>query len=173
MSSPSLLCAVEDVLQQGRLLLRTVNAELYALPLDGLPGTSIGGHYRHVLDHFQCLLVGLRGGEINYDQRRRDPQVERSLEYALEVTEQISAEFAAIPEESWRLDCAVIYSVGYDAPPETARTNAAREVMFCIGHAIHHYAILKLLCANLGVKLPYTFGVAPSTLKHLETSTAA
>jgi len=49
------------------------------------------------------------------------------------------------------------------------RSNLAREVMFCVGHAIHHYAILKILCAGIGVKLPYEFGVAPSTLKHLET----
>jgi hypothetical protein len=44
--------------------------------------------------------------------------------------------------------------------------------MFCVGHAIHHYAILKLLCASVGVKLPYEFGTAPSTQKHLETETA-
>jgi len=46
----------------------------------------------------------------------------------------------------------------------------AREAMFCVGHAIHHYAILKLLCAEAHVELPYEFGVAPSTLKHLETA---
>ena len=47
-----------------------------------------------------------------------------------------------------------------------------KEVMFCVGHAIHHYAILKLLCAGVGVKLPYEFGIAPSTLKHLQTQAA-
>jgi hypothetical protein len=52
------------------------------------------------------------------------------------------------------------------------RSNLAREVMFCVGHAIHHYAILRLLCAGVGVKLPYEFGIAPSTLKHLETEAA-
>jgi hypothetical protein len=51
-------------------------------------------------------------------------------------------------------------------------SNLAREVMFCVGHAIHHYAILRILCAGVGVKLPHEFGVAPSTLKHLETETA-
>jgi hypothetical protein len=52
-------------------------------------------------------------------------------------------------------------------------SNVAREVMFCVGHAIHHYAILKLLCAGAGVELPYEFGVAPSTLRHLEAGTSA
>jgi hypothetical protein len=37
---------------------------------------------------------------------------------------------------------------------ELVHSNLAREVMFCVGHAIHHYAILKLLCAGVGVKLP-------------------
>jgi hypothetical protein len=52
------------------------------------------------------------------------------------------------------------------------RSNLAREVMFCVGHAIHHYAILRILCAGVGVKLPYEFGIAPSTLKHRETEMA-
>jgi hypothetical protein len=67
----------------------------------------------------------------------------------------------------------VTYSVDYgDGDAEAVYSNLAREVMFCVGHAIHHYALLKLLCAGEGVNLPYEFGVAPSTLKHLEADTA-
>ena len=63
------------------------------------------------------------------------------------------------------------YQVGYgESGEEAVRSNVAREVMFCVGHAIHHYAILKLLCAGAGIDLPYEFGIAPSTLKHLETA---
>ena len=65
------------------------------------------------------------------------------------------------------------YSVGYgETEAEPVSSNLAREVMFCVGHAIHHYAILRLLCAGVGVKLPYEFGIAPSTLKHLEIEAA-
>ncbi len=67
----------------------------------------------------------------------------------------------------------MVYSVGYgDGEVEAVRSVVAREVMFCVGHAIHHYAILKLLCADRTVALPYEFGIAPSTLKHLEAQTA-
>ena len=67
----------------------------------------------------------------------------------------------------------MIYSVGYgETDTEAVKSNLAREVMFCVGHAIHHFAILRLLCAGVGVNLPYEFGVAPSTLKHLEAEAA-
>ena len=63
------------------------------------------------------------------------------------------------------------YRVGYgDGGEEAVPSNVAREIMFCVGHAIHHYAILKLLCAGAGVDLPYEFGIAPSTLTHLATA---
>jgi hypothetical protein len=82
-------------------------------------------------------------------------------------------EFRGVTAEVLRRECSVAYSVEYgESDVELVRSNLAREVMFCVGHAIHHYAILKLLCAGVGVKLPYEFGVAPSTLKHLEAQTA-
>ena len=63
------------------------------------------------------------------------------------------------------------YRVAYgERGEDEVPSNVAREIMFCVGHAIHHYAILKLLCAGVGVDLPYEFGIAPSTLKHLETA---
>ena len=89
------------------------------------------------------------------------------------VTEGLIDEFRDHSYEVLQRECAVTYSVGYgETEAEAVGSNLAREVMFCVGHAIHHYAILRLLCAGVGVKLPYEFGVAPSTLKHLETQAA-
>ena len=134
---------------------------------------SLGAHYRHVLDHFLCLAEGIRTGQVNYDQRRRNPQLESSVTCARLVTEGLIEEFGGLSREILQRECAVTYSVGYgETEAEAAKSNLAREVMFCVGHAIHHYAILRLLCAGVGVNLPYEFGVAPSTLKHLETEAA-
>ena len=89
------------------------------------------------------------------------------------VTDGLIDEFGGLSREILQRECAVTYSVGYgETEAEAVSSNLAREVMFCVGHAIHHYAILRLLCAGVGVKLPYEFGVAPSTLKHLETEAA-
>jgi hypothetical protein len=182
MLTRSLNTAVKDVLQQGCLFLERVGDAMYARALEspvgekpqGKPATSLGTHYRHVLDHFLCLAEGIRTGQVNYDQRRRNPQLESSVTCARLVTEVLIDEFGGLSSEILQRDCAVTYSVGYgETETEAVRSNLAREVMFCVGHAIHHYAILRILSAGVGVKLPYEFGVAPSTLKHLETETAA
>lgn len=170
----SLNSAVRDVLGQGCLFLDLIGDETYARPIEGQeggkPSASLGAHYRHVLDHFLCLAEGIRTGAVNYDRRRRNPQLENSVVCARLVTEGLIDELGGLSRETLQQDCAVTYSVAYgEKEDEAVRSNLAREIMFCVGHAIHHYAILKLLCAGFGVKLPYEFGVAPSTLQHLET----
>jgi len=168
MSDDPLRSAVREVLEQGRSLLRSVNDEVYRRRQAVPQGASLGAHYRHVLDHFQCLLQGLQSGQIDYDQRGRNPQIENSTHEALVATEDLISQFDALPGSALAGECTVIYSVGYgDSEGFTASSNVAREIMFCVGHAIHHYAILKLVAATAGVALPYEFGVAPSTLKHL------
>jgi hypothetical protein len=172
MLTPSLNIAVKDVLDQGCAFLDLVSDEVYTRRLEGTFAASLGAHYRHVLDHFLCLTEGIRTGQVNYDQRQRNPQLESSVAYARFVTEGLIDELGRLSREALQRDCIVTYSVGYDDnDAEPVRSNLAREVMFCVGHAIHHYALLKLLCAGEGVNLPYEFGVAPSTLKHLEAET--
>ncbi len=169
MMTPSLNIAVKHVLEQGCTFLDRASDEVYSRRLKGTFASSLGAHYRHVLDHFLCLTEGIRTGRVNYDQRGRDPQLESSVAYARFVTEKLIEEFRGLSEDVLRQECTVSYSVGYgEGEAEPVRSNLAREVMFCVGHAIHHYALLKLLCAGEGVNLPYEFGVAPSTLKHLE-----
>jgi hypothetical protein len=177
MTIRSLNHAITDVLQQGCIFLDRVGDETYARPLEGTgegkPASSLGAHYRHVLDHFLCLAEGIRTGQVNYDQRRRNPQVEGSVTCARLVTEGLVDELGGLSPEILQRECVVTYSVGYDeTEAEAVKSNLVREVMFCVGHAIHHYAILRLLCAGAGVKLPYEFGIAPSTLKHLRTEAA-
>jgi hypothetical protein len=167
MKSSFLVSAVDDILMQGHTLLETIPTEDYVLKVNG---ASIGAHYRHVLDHFLCLLDGLRNGEINYDHRGRDRELEGSVDVALAATEDLIDKFRGLSAGTLKQPCTVVYSVGYGREEAQAVPSVvAREVMFCVGHAIHHYAIVKLLCACMSVGLPYEFGVAPSTLKHAET----
>ena len=170
--TPSLNFAVKYVLGKGCTFLDRVSDEVYSRRLEGTFAASLGAHYRHVLDHFLCLTEGIRAGQVNYDQRRRNPQLENSVRCARLVTEGLIDELGGLSREVLGRECMVSYSVGYgEGESEPVRSNLAREVMFCVGHAIHHYALLKLLCAGEGVDLPYEFGVAPSTLKHLEAET--
>ena len=93
MKASSLISAVEDVLLQGCALLGSVSREVYSRREDGPHGSSIGAHYRHIVDHFLCLLDGIRTGQIDYDQRRRSPELESSADVALLTTEKLIEEF--------------------------------------------------------------------------------
>ena len=163
----SLARATEDVLRQGLALLLELNGESFAAVAPEPYGASIGQHYRHVLDHFLCLESGMATGEIDYDNRERNPHLETDLSYARATTERLIQVFRPCDLELLRRPCMVRYSVGYgNTAPVNLPSVVARELAFCIGHAVHHYAIVRLLCDSVGVEVVPEFGVAPSTLKH-------
>jgi hypothetical protein len=46
--------------------------------------------------------------------------------------------------------------------------------MYAVAHAIHHYALIAVMCGLMKMPVPAGFGVAPSTLKyHAELPKAA
>ena len=60
-----------------------------------------------------------------------------------------------------------------DDAPLIAST-VGREFMYAVAHAIHHYALIAVMCGLMKMPLPAGFGVAPSTLKyHAEQPKAA
>ena len=167
MDRTALISAAEGVLQQGLAMLDNTDQGSYARKEEGPWGSSIGAHYRHVLDHFVCLIEGLWDFQINYDHRGRNRDIESSVDAARQATRELIEALNAIPDDVLKLECTVVYSVGYgEAETQAVRSVIARELMFCVGHAIHHYAIVKLLCSLRAVPLPYEFGIAPSTLKY-------
>ena len=79
--SPLIDSAIE-ILRQGETLLLRLDDEKYTRRLPAVFTSAIGGHYRHCLDHFDCLLSGVAAGEVDYDHRRRDPRIENDRAFA-------------------------------------------------------------------------------------------
>jgi hypothetical protein len=174
MDRSSLISAAEDVLLQGIALLDSIDEDTYSRKEEGPWGSSIGAHYRHILDHFLCLIEGLWDFQINYDHRSRNRDIETSVQVARSTTQELFEALAAIPGEVLGRDCTVVYSVRYgDSTAQNVHSVVGRELMFCVGHAIHHYAIMKLLCSVRAVGLPNEFGIAPSTLKYQQAQAAS
>jgi hypothetical protein len=174
MNRSSLISAAQDVLCQGIAFLDSIDEDTYARKEDGPWGSSIGAHYRHILDHFLCLIEGLWDFQINYDHRSRNRDIETSIQVARSTTQELFGALAAIPDDVLGRDCTVVYSVGYDdSNAQNVPSVVGRELMFCVGHAIHHYAIMKLLCSIRAVGLPNEFGIAPSTLKYQQAQAAS
>ena len=57
-----------DVLNQFLMLVETAGTTHYALAPEGV-AYGIGRHVRHVLDHYEALVQGLGGGDVDYDFR--------------------------------------------------------------------------------------------------------
>ena len=164
--TPDLVVASQDVLLQALGLLFNIWDATYSRMAEAPYGASIGGHYRHILEHFQCLVCGIRSGEINYDARERNLRLETEVTYATIATCDVLRAIKNYTDESLARPCTVVNSVSYgpgEAP--VIESNIGRELAYCVGHAIHHYAIIRFIGNHLGVEVPKEFGIAPSTLK--------
>jgi hypothetical protein len=159
--------AIAEVLRQGEALLNSLSDEDYRRKLPTVFGSTIGGHYRHCLDHFQTLLLGLDAGEINYDHRERDSRIENDRTFALVETHRVLGSFGSIPAPF--LDCPINVRSKANYEVDVAAligSTVGREFMYGVAHAIHHYALIAVMCGILEVAVPAGFGVAPSTLKY-------
>ena len=167
MNRVDLLGSVEDILTQALTLLDSVDQVCYSKVAGPPHSASIGQHYRHVLDHFLCLAEGIRNGQIDYDRRSRERELETNLNAARERTRELLTLFVRLDSRALGARYTVLYSVGYSSDEaQQIDTTLAREVAFCVSHAIHHFAIIKLVCAHFDVSVPDVFGIAPSTLKY-------
>ena len=159
--------AAAEVLQQGETLLRAMNDANYTRKLRPAFNSAIGGHYRHCIDHFRCLLQGLKANHIDYDNRERDPRIETNREFALAETQRILSACQFIPSEF--LDCPINIrsQIAYgDSEPPVIKSTVGRELMYAVAHTIRHSALIAVMCGLLNVPVPAGFGIAPSTLKY-------
>jgi hypothetical protein len=129
--------------------------------------SPVGAQFRHVIEHYQCLLGGAANGRVDYDARRRDPAIERSRAFAREVTREIRDRLGELATLPLSHPIAVqIRSSDADEEPEWSESTLGRELQFLVSHTVHHFALIKLLVQPDGVALPSELGTAPSTLAH-------
>ena len=174
-SNRELIESVIETLRQGETLLAEISDESYTRKVAVAFSASIGGHYRHCLDHFNTLLEAAAAGDLNYDHRERGTLVENDRFAALNATRELRAAYEKLNPDflarHLNVTCKTSYSTsGSQVSPSTV----GREVMYAVAHAVHHYALIGVMAGIMDVKLPAGFGVAPSTLKHqAETASAA
>jgi hypothetical protein len=169
-----LLAAVGEVLHRGLSLLETLEDAAYIAPSAGPFDASVGEHYRHVLEHFTTLADSMSSGIVDYDARQRDRQIERNRTYAIEQTQATIQRFGKLSDRSLDASCDVLYQLGYgDVHQLRVPSSIAREVVFAVSHAVHHFALIRVVCAEHGVTLDPSFGVAPSTLAYRRATYAA
>jgi hypothetical protein len=138
--------------------------------------SPVGAHFRHVLEHYQAFFNGLEEGRIDYDARPRDPRIEEDVEVAIAAAEEIAVRLDLMEEHRPRRGQVFINAASEAGLRDThdwAASTVARELGFLLSHTIHHYALIRLIAADHGVRLEAEFGVAPSTLSHRERTRCA
>lgn len=165
MSSPSFLhsavIANLSVVGQGIRLLEQLGSERYATRVAICYNASIGGHMRHIIEHYQSFLGGYERGEIDYEKRARDPLIEGNIAYAVTTLETIATDLRNLDLPNLAEDS------GYCAETAevVARTSILRELEFLLSHTVHHYALVAVMARLQGCEPETGFGVAPSTLR--------
>lgn len=170
-----LIDSVIETLRQGEALLGEIADESYTRRVPEAFNATIGGHYRHCLDHFRSLLDAARLGDLNYDHRERGTLVESDRFAALNATRALREGYERLDPNFVMRPLAVTCKTSYSATgSQVSPSTVGREIMYSVAHAVHHYALIGVMGALLGLKMPPGFGVAPSTLKHQqETARAA
>ncbi len=169
MKSPpnEIVQSVLEILAQGESLLAQLGDGDYTRRVPVAFNASIGGHYRHCLDHFRSLLGSATEGDLNYDHRERGTLVESDRFAALNATRELREGYQRLDEASLHRPLAVTCKTSYSTSgSQTAPSTFGREIMYSVAHAVHHYALIGVMGGILGLELPPGFGVAPSTLKH-------
>lgn len=165
-----ILQATELTLQSLLLFLEKIDKVTYAKPLDVFNGSSLGGHTRHIIEFYHCLIKNYQKKVINYDLRDRDKNIETNPALAAEAILNIITELKKL-----NLDEMVELQMSYDLKStffDTTVSNVKREVIYNLEHTIHHMALIKIgvIVAAPQIKLENEFGVAPSTIKFQQST---
>ncbi|MEN8769273.1 MAG: DinB family protein [Candidatus Arcticimaribacter sp.] len=143
-------------------LCQSLTPEQYTLKCKMLNGVSIAEHLRHSYEFYHCLLLGLSAKEINYENRLRDRNIEGNLAYAITRMIELKAQLES-PLEDVKMK---LFSK--EAQTNLVNTSFERELVYCLDHAVHHQALIKigLKEQDLSHLVSQDFGVAYSTLRY-------
>lgn len=151
-----------DVLAQAVALVvlhEPPGAPAYASP--------VGAHLRHVIEHFEALLLPAVPGIVNYDRRPRDRELEAQPAVARARLHALQARLRQTSVAQLAAPIRVLGLGGLAGEFEFAvDSSVARELVFVASHAIHHFALLQSHCQQQGMPVGARFGRAPATVAH-------
>ena len=154
------LKSIEALNSLVHVLVQLPKLNNYAAPCQALSNATIGQHTRHIIELYQCLLAGYVTGEINYDNRKRNMQLENEVAVAVDAVKEIQVNLE-------QADKTVKIFCQDDDSSVSIESNYYREVIYNLEHCIHHQALIKVALLSINnIEISDGFGVAPSTLQY-------
>ena len=149
-------------LSQASELLDAMDQTTYARRQQGL--SSVGAHLRHIIDHYTAFAEGAASGQVDYDDRQRDRQVEEDLLVAIGA---VRNTVNALQSMDVADDAPLQVKIDDGGPATPWSTSSVqRELQFLVSHTVHHFALIKVVLRDTGIPLHEHFGIAPSTLAY-------
>ena len=151
-------------LHEIKELIHHLPSDLYTQPKEVLSQSTIGQHFRHILEFYMCLENGLNTGIVCYDERERDILIETNIDYATGIIEKLTLFLGKIKKDNL-IELKASYSTTSDEKM-SIQTSIFRELAYALDHTIHHLAIIKIALTEEGLEMDSNLGVAPSTIRH-------
>lgn len=153
-----------DQLAQGIEVILGLPEQVFGEHRTGLLGASIGEHWRHVIEHFDCFANGLVTGKVDYTARCRNQRLGLDLRFASESAQSLLTGLLRFNPEP---DTTLLVR---HEPGNTSGffdSSVGRELEFLFSHTAHHFATIAIALVALGIERPEGFGLAESTRQFL------
>lgn len=150
-----------SVVEQIIEVIEKIDSLDYTQKLAVLHENSLGQHFRHILEFYLCLLEASSSGIVNYDNRKRDLNIENNKSYAILVAHTILDKLRNLDPNA-PIGLETCLGTSTDIIP----SSFARELVYLSEHTIHHFALIKIGISACfpSVNLCENFGVAESTI---------
>lgn len=167
-----IVCSNIEAIDQGLNLLQRLTDAQYTAVLSPYVSSSIGQHFRHIVDMFYAITQRTDPCLIDYNRRRRGAAIEASRAVAIEELNEVRdwmESFAILPVQSGSdLLVDIRSEVTLEATCSVViGSTMLRELIFTSSHAVHHYALISVIAKLQGVALESTLGIAPATATFL------
>jgi len=149
-------------LEEGAQLLNVLKESQYTDGFKPAFHSTIGAHFRHVLEHYRCFLSQYESSHFCYDKRERDQALECDANYAKQTISDLIAGLNNVNQTSFDST----YTIDDEQSQGAVNTTLQRELLFLQSHTVHHYAIIGAMTRAFGSSPDDEFGVAIATRSH-------
>ena len=163
-----------EAVDQGVELINKLSDEQYQHIAVPYVRSSIGEHFRHLVDLYLALMNEQSVGVCDYDVRRRGADIEVSRATALAELANIKSWLTTLESENNQFFNRVI-NVNtevtlLETESVTIKSSVLRELIFTSSHAVHHFAVIGVVAKIQGIEVNGDLGIAPATATFLRES---
>ena len=153
-------------LEEIKTLILKLSNEEYVYASKLLSEATIGQHIRHILEFYQSVFNQMNSNIINYDNRKRNSEIETNSAMAIQIIHEICMNLTrSFINKQLVLEGNFCTNEGNK---RQIQTTLNRELAYCLEHSIHHQALIKVGLIELEKVhlIDSDFGVAPATIRY-------